>query len=80
MWVYLNEGHLAHTGRVVATGCVQSKWAQTGHVWNHGVFEVPIAYGNDVKYFLPPSDALTEEVYAAFKATPEHERYPKRWR
>jgi hypothetical protein len=30
---------------------IESKWG-LGHLWRHGVYEVPLRYGNHVRYFL----------------------------
>jgi hypothetical protein len=40
---------IEHAGRV-AQGAVESKWGK-GHLWRHGVFEVPRRYGDTVKFF-----------------------------
>jgi hypothetical protein len=38
-----------HAGKV-AGGGIESKWGK-GHLWRHGVFEVPLRYGDTAKFF-----------------------------
>jgi len=40
---------IEHAGIVRGEG-IESKWG-LGHVWRHGVYEVPLRYGNHVRYF-----------------------------
>lgn len=47
---------VAHAGRV-RSGAIESKWG-TGHIWRHGVYEVPNDYGDTVRlyrHFSPES-------------------------
>lgn len=46
--VYFDNGIAKHFGRIV-NGEIISKWGK-GLIWKHPVFEVPISYGNIVKY------------------------------
>jgi hypothetical protein len=50
---------VVHTG-VVAGSRVVSKWSM-GHTWRHGLLEVPVPYGDAVKYFRRlPLDMVVE--------------------
>lgn len=40
---------ITHAGRVQA-GALESKWG-TGHIWRHGVYEVPENYGDSVRFY-----------------------------
>ena len=42
---------------------VRSKWG-TAHLWQHGLFEVPESYGDDVAFYVRPA---REVVLAEFK-------------
>lgn len=54
---------LEHAGKVQGT-MVESKWGK-GHLWRHGVYEVPQKYGDTVRFFRQISH---EEAVAAFRA------------
>jgi hypothetical protein len=64
----LQPGHLVfyfddfdcfkHVGIIQQDGRVASKWG-TGQLFEHGLFEVPASYGNNVKFFKkPPSEVV----------------------
>jgi len=53
---------LEHAGKVCA-GMVESKWGK-GHLWQHGVYEVPQRYGDIVRFFRQVS---REDAIAAFR-------------
>ena len=46
--VYFDNSIVKHFGKIV-NGEIISKWGK-GLIWKHPVFEVPISYGNIVKY------------------------------
>ena len=46
--VYFDNGIVKHFGKIEKDKII-SKWGK-GHIWKHIVFEVPISYGNTVKY------------------------------
>jgi hypothetical protein len=52
---------IEHAGKV-AQDAVESKWGKA-HLWRHGVFEVPLRYGNTVRFFRQISQ---EESIQAF--------------
>jgi hypothetical protein len=49
-------GHILYSAiqivhaRKVQAGAIESKWG-TGHVWRHGVYEVPEYYGDTVRFY-----------------------------
>ena len=51
--IYFRGGVAKHSG-IWRAGLLRSKWG-TCHLWDHGVFEVPANYGDDVRYFERPS-------------------------
>jgi hypothetical protein len=50
---------LRHVGVVVAPNRAISKWG-VGHLWEHGLLEVPASYGDDLAFYHPidPESAL----------------------
>lgn len=46
--VYFKDGIPEHFGQIV-DNVIMSKWGR-GHVWKHGLWEVPHSYGDHVKY------------------------------
>ena len=49
--IYFDDaGSFAHIGIVTSSGRVQSKWGTLG-LYEHGLYEVPLEYGSNVKYF-----------------------------
>jgi len=53
--VYFADGRIKHAGKA-AGGFVISKWG-TAHLWKHRLFEVPLAYGSQLRFFR----AITRE-------------------
>jgi hypothetical protein len=55
--VYSNA-QTEHAGFIRA-GAIDSKWG-TGHIWRHGVYELPAYYGDTVRFFrhIPQEDAV----------------------
>jgi hypothetical protein len=47
--IYFRDGWPRHAGKTKGE-MVISKWG-LGHVWRHGVFEVPASYGSEVRVF-----------------------------
>lgn len=48
--VYLDKERVQHTGKIQGE-LVRSKWDCTGHLWKHCIDEVPIGYGDKVRFF-----------------------------
>ena len=49
--IYFMNGEFRHVGRINAQGKVVSKWG-VGGLYAHALFEVPISYGNEVKWYI----------------------------
>ena len=66
--VYTRDEKISHVGVVQENGQVRSKWG-VGHLYDHDVWEVPVSFGSDIRYFrgMDPDHAF--EVFRAF-----HER------
>lgn len=47
---YFSEGTFKHAGLWRRNGRVVSKWGE-GHLYDHELFEVPMSYGADVKFY-----------------------------
>jgi hypothetical protein len=59
---------IEHAGKV-AQDAVESKWGRA-HLWRHGVFEVPLRYGDTVRFFrhISQDDAIQAfHEYAAIQ-------------
>jgi hypothetical protein len=57
--LYFDQEEVRHAGLVHTDHQVVSKWG-SGHLWLHGLFEVPSAYGSEVRFYTPldKEDAL----------------------
>jgi hypothetical protein len=62
--VYFNDGVAKHAGRVQGDSVV-SKWG-TAHLWRHALYEVPSAYGNEVRFFRPLCREDSQEAFVRF--------------
>jgi catechol 2,3-dioxygenase-like lactoylglutathione lyase family enzyme len=49
--IYFDNNTPTHAGKF-NKGRVVSKWG-TGHLWEHPIYEVPLSYGNRIKFYLP---------------------------
>lgn len=59
--VLYSSSRIEHAGKVVENA-IESKWGK-GHLWRHGVFEIPQSYGDTVRFF---HDISKEEYIQAF--------------
>jgi hypothetical protein len=50
VFYFNNEGRFKHAGLCRTDGRVMSKWG-IGHLYEHGVFEVPDSYGDKLRFF-----------------------------
>jgi hypothetical protein len=48
--IVYSSTQVEHAG-IMRQGGVESKWGGVGHLWHHGVFEVPLRYGDRVRFF-----------------------------
>ncbi len=62
---YFDDGRFRHAGMLTAGGRVVSKWG-TGQLYEHGLYEVPDNYGDDLRYFGSLSCATAFEYFTWF--------------
>jgi len=62
--IYFDGQTITHAGRMVSSG-VQSKWG-TGHLWKHGLFEIPTRYGDHVRFYRPIPKLVVEQAFVAY--------------
>lgn len=55
--LYFQDGEAKHAAKICGDSCI-SKWG-FGHLWRHGLLEVPKDFGSQVRYFrsIPSADA-----------------------
>ena len=69
--VYLSGDEPKHIG-MMNDGRVVSKWGKDP-VYNHGILEVPLGYGNEIRYYQKPPNQLITTQFIEFVRS--HERY-----
>lgn len=74
--VYFASGAAKHAGRVRG-GRVVSKWG-TGHLWSHGLYEVPAKYGSEVRFFRPLTRRQSQEAFLEFAERETGQPFPAR--
>jgi hypothetical protein len=52
--VYYCDGEKRHVGQYMAPNVVESKWG-VGPLLRHGTWDLPLSYGDQLRYFKPPS-------------------------
>ena len=50
--VWSDNGHVKHVGVITNAGRAASKWG-IGNLYEHGVFEIPKSYGNEIAFYEP---------------------------
>lgn len=60
-----DDGRFQHAGMCVTDGRVVSKWG-IGHLYEHGLFEVPESYGTKVRFFRKLSYEEAFENFTRF--------------
>jgi hypothetical protein len=61
--LYSSWGDFIHAGIYCNGSTIESKWGKLFGILQHEAFSVPLAYGNNVKYFRPTDiNALIEKV------------------
>jgi len=63
--MYFQEGEFRHVGRLMTPDCVLSKWG-TGHLYKHGIWEVPSMYGEEVCLFKGPNKEQSLELFITY--------------
>ena len=79
--LYFSGEEWRHIGEMVDTDRVRSKWGEGFPVYEHGIWEVPEAYGDTVRYFEPVtgSDALAWFLEFARTTEDQLNRRTARW-
>lgn len=73
--IYLDDKEVRHAGRVIDSEFVVSKWGCLGHLWRHRLWEIPVCYGNNTKFFsVIPSGGEITDAFLAF-ATWQSEKW-----
>jgi hypothetical protein len=62
--LYRDRKQITHAGLVQADR-VLSKWG-TGHLWLHGLLEVPAKYGDDTSFYVVPEPVETLTKFIEF--------------
>jgi hypothetical protein len=70
--LYFDNSVYQHIGRMKTNCRVQSKWG-TSHLFEHGVWEVPPNYGDEVRYFVGPDK---DASFALFIQYAESQGFP----
>jgi len=65
MVIYFGAGVPQHAGISKGKDRVESKWG-SGHLYEHGVLEVPTKYGDKVKFYSPISKDLALEHFLEY--------------
>ena len=57
--IYFDQSEIKHAGKIKAKCRIVSKWG-IGHLYEHGIFEVPEQYGGEVRFYrqLPKEEVL----------------------
>ena len=63
--LYLDSANLPrHAGKIGGGGRIISKWgACRTHIWEHGLWEVPIEYGDEARFFECPTPGMAAQCY-----------------
>ncbi|MGO8914341.1 MAG: hypothetical protein ACLQJR_00370 [Stellaceae bacterium] len=65
--IYYRNGAPEHAG-ILTSNRVISKWGSgPTHIWEHGIYEVPESYGDEVRVFRPRRD--TVKLYRAWASS-----------
>ena len=62
--VYSDDQIIKHAGRMQGQ-MVVSKWG-TAHLWRHRIYEVPITYGSDVRFFEAIQAAQSAQAFIRY--------------
>ncbi len=63
--LYFDEGTFKHIGRLIEPSRALSKWG-TGGLYEHGLWEVPSTYGNELRFFVGPSEEASYELFVKY--------------
>lgn len=59
--IYFKNGEPVHAG-IWDSGLVVSKWGLYSHLWRHGICEIPIEYGDEIRFYRPLSEKTIQEA------------------
>lgn len=65
LFVFFEAGAVKHIGRLVSETRAESKWG-AGHLYRHGLFEVPSMYGPTVRFFRPIDKEFALDRYVEY--------------
>ena len=59
--IYFKDGAPVHAG-IWDSGLVVSKWGLYSHLWKHGFCELPIEYGEEIRFYRPLPEKTIQEA------------------
>ena len=65
--VYCSGDEIEHVGKL-SLAAIESKWGKA-HVWNHGIYEVPLRYGDTVRFFQRISQDVAAQAFLEYART-----------
>ena len=63
--IYFENGCVKHIGKLVEIDRVESKWG-TGHLYSHGLQEVPASYGSQTRLFVPLDSEIVLDEFVEY--------------
>lgn len=63
--LYFDNGVFRHVGRMKTETRILSKWG-TGWLCEHGVWEVPLNYGEEIQYFVGPDEDASFNLFIQY--------------
>ena len=63
--LYFDNGVFRHVGRMKTHHRVLSKWG-IGYLYEHLVCEVPLSYGEEIRYFVGPNEELSVNLFIQY--------------
>jgi hypothetical protein len=81
--VYFKDGKPVHAG-TWDSGLVVSKWGLYSHLWKHGLCELPIEYGEEIRFYRRPPKKKIRDIFEKWwcypspteKSTKDSTRHP----
>ena len=71
--VYFSKSEATHSGLWV-DGKIRSKWGGC-HLWEHGLYEIPISYGSRLRFFQALPSKVSAEEFLRFAKGRHYELY-----
>lgn len=60
--IYFKDGKPVHAG-TCESSLVVSKWGLYSHLWKHGLCELPIEYGDEIRFYQCLPDTIIREAF-----------------